>query len=274
MCLLGRLSVDVFVSKAADLLEALDRAYSSLAHSIRENEWKESVGCSPSFQSTASGADGLSKSVRIARTMSASLPHSSSRLQLLNCIPVYTSRTRLFQRRLALTFLFDDVSYMSRPQDTFLNISEVTGELRRRPEYKIDGGTDYSDLAALISMLDIAIGNGMTWSQSSPPTTTQAERLFNQDIDTLAATIKLMFTQIIDTGASHMTRTEAKEVLNRVYYRMIYAVRTKQKPKQDIFSSSSASSLVVGKTGGDGNATIMRSQGPLSKLFSNAKQTG
>lgn len=40
-----------------------------------------------------------------------------------------------------------------------------------------------------------------------------------------------MFTQIVDTGASHMQRTEAKATLEAFHSRLLYAVRTKLKPK-------------------------------------------
>ena len=40
-----------------------------------------------------------------------------------------------------------------------------------------------------------------------------------------------MFTQIVDSGASHMRRTEAKEILEGFHSRLIYAVRTTRKPK-------------------------------------------
>ena len=48
-----------------------------------------------------------------------------------------------------------------------------------------------------------------------------------------------MFTSIVDTGASHMTRTEAKDVLEAFHARLVYAVRTKQKPKVMLFGDAS-----------------------------------
>ncbi len=48
-----------------------------------------------------------------------------------------------------------------------------------------------------------------------------------------------MFTQIIDTGASHMRRTEAKEILEAFHSRLLYAVRTRRKPKTMLVGDSS-----------------------------------
>ena len=47
-----------------------------------------------------------------------------------------------------------------------------------------------------------------------------------------------MFTQIVDAGASHKRRTEAKEVLEAFHSRLLYAVRTKRKPKTTLAGES------------------------------------
>ena len=57
-----------------------------------------------------------------------------------------------------------------------------------------------------------------------------------------------MFTSIVDTGASHMTRTEAKDVLEAFHARLVYAVRTKQKPKTMLFGDASVESKAGGST--------------------------
>ena len=53
------------------------------------------------------------------------------------------------------------------------------------------------------------------------------EKAFNLAVDSLAHTLKHLFTSITDSGASHMRRTECKDGMERVYYRLIYGVRTK-----------------------------------------------
>lgn len=61
-----------------------------------------------------------------------------------------------------------------------------------------------------------------------------------------------------------MTRTEAKEIINRVYYKLIYGVRTKQRAKKSIFSSVSAEEEEIVDGG----------EGPLRRLFAKVKEGG
>ena len=53
-----------------------------------------------------------------------------------------------------------------------------------------------------------------------------------------------MFTAMADSGASHLKRAEAKEKFEALYYRLIYAVRTRPRPKMDIFGDSAVDDLV------------------------------
>ena len=135
---------------------------------------------------------------------------------------------------MALTFFFNDSLYLTYPEDDLLKIRRIIRELEK-PEFNIDGGTDYTRLASLISIVDICIDDGAPLSGF---TDKDQENAFNTDIDDLAKRLKFMFTRIVDTGASYMARTEAKEVLERVHYRLVFAVRTKERPKKSIFQSN------------------------------------
>ncbi|KAI9768962.1 MAG: hypothetical protein M1840_004558 [Geoglossum simile] len=115
-----------------------------------------------------------------------------------------------------------------------LDVQRIIRELEK-PEFNIDSGTDYTRLASLISMVDICIDDGAPLSGFCDK---DQENAFNTDIDNLAKHLKSMFTKIVDTGASYMARTEAKEVLERVHYRLVFAVRTKERPKKSIFQSN------------------------------------
>ncbi|EHY56778.1 hypothetical protein ABEF92_001596 [Exophiala dermatitidis] len=94
---------------------------------------------------------------------------------------------------------------------------------------------DYVALRALTYVLDVAISEG-----GRPATfASHAEEVsFNRSVDRLADSIRSIFVSIIDTGASHMTRTEAKDVLQALYWRLLYAVRTEVRPKKNIFDST------------------------------------
>ena len=96
---------------------------------------------------------------------------------------------------------------------------------------------DFWALIALTSVLDTAI-DSVTGRDGFPDR--KAEAQFNQDVDVLADRIKAIFTSIQDSGASHLKRTEAKEGLQALHYRLIYGVRTKPRPKKSWFGSSEA----------------------------------
>ena len=156
------------------------------------------------------------------------------RLQLLENIPASSPRSNLFRRRLALAFFFEDDIYFSKDSEQLLDLRAVVRHLQK-PCFAIRNDTDYPELTALISILSIGVDNG-----DPPPADSDAEKtvVFNEDVDLLSSRINGMFTSIVDTGASHMRRTEAKEVLEGFHYRLLYAVRTKRKPKTMLFDGS------------------------------------
>ena len=131
-----------------------------------------------------------------------------------------------------------------------------------------DSSVDYSALSSLVSIFDVALGDGgrplpaitpksdtsvanivRTSANSLPssPSNFIDERNFNQQVDLLADQVKAIHTSIADTGASHLRRTEAKEALNALHFRLLYGVRTKSRPKQAVFGG-----------GGGANNTRMR----------------
>ena len=103
------------------------------------------------------------------------------------------------------------------------------------PQFIISNAMDYSHLAAAIGTLSIAIDRG---DPPSSPWATEKEKAFNRDIDALSLKINTMFTDIVDKGASHMGRTEAKELLEAFQYWLSYGVRTKPPPKKSLFGDS------------------------------------
>lgn len=166
---------------------------------------------------------------------------SQLRLQLVSNLPACAPALGFLRRRLALAFFFEDPSYLSKAPQDLLNLDTVTDHLLRRAfDIKVD--TDYAQLAARISILDIGIDHGIS---SVDMCDLPNEASFNREVDSLAKQIKAMFTGLIDSGASHMSRTEAKEVLRIVHYRLIYAVRTIQEPKSSLFGS-----VTTGQQGG------------------------
>ncbi|KAL9131948.1 MAG: hypothetical protein Q9217_000228 [Psora testacea] len=154
----------------------------------------------------------------------------SLRVQLLRNLPLISPEWLYLRRQLALSFFFSDTSYLNYPPRTPFSLCNISAHLSSST-FDITHNTDYATLTSSLIVLDIAID-----AADRPATMSSAdEKAFNDSIDTLAAKVKSMFMQIIDSGASNMRRTEAKEVLEGFHSRLVYAVRTKPPPRKMIF---------------------------------------
>jgi hypothetical protein len=117
---------------------------------------------------------------------------------------------------------------------------------------------DYANMTAQTYILDIAIADGGRPASFASRTD---EVAFNRKVDKLADRVKAIFASIADTGASHMRRTEAKEALQALHYRLLYAVRTEPRPKKNVF----------GGRDGDEYRAEERSKGFMSKFLTRKK---
>lgn len=170
----------------------------------------------------------------IMTTAFRSITDAILRLRLLQNILASSHRLILIRRRLALACFFRDVEYLSQQADDAIDLKGIARHLES-PQFMTSNATDYGELAAAIGILSIAIECG---DPPSSPCAVEEEKAFNRDIDVLSLKIRSIFADIVDTGASHMGRTEAKEVLEAFQYRLSYGVRTKPPPKKSLFGDS------------------------------------
>ncbi|EFQ98330.1 hypothetical protein MGYG_01363 [Nannizzia gypsea CBS 118893] len=160
---------------------------------------------------------------------------------LLKNIPPITPELALFRCRLASAFLFRDSSPLDKSDTELINLRKISSQLKDerfkvnelRPDDKEP--FDFANLAALTTILDVAIDSGTLQSSFSGK---EDEIEFNKQVDKLADRVKAIFTSIQDSGASHMKRTEAKESLQALHYRLVYTVRTKPVQKKSFFGAS------------------------------------
>jgi hypothetical protein len=155
-------------------------------------------------------------------------------LQVLRCIPQSLPRVHELRRRLALAFFFSKSKYISSAPHDALDLIEVTEQLDR-PQFKINKETDYPELAAVMSILNIAIDNGL--SVRHDVADPEGEIKFNREVDILAARIKQIWGSINDAGAAFMSRSYAKEMMEGLRMRLELTIRTKPKPKLSIFET-------------------------------------
>lgn len=140
----------------------------------------------------------------------------------------------LFRSRLAMAFLFNDQSQLEKSLEEILDLRRIINHLK---EIRLDtelhkarlaGDYDYTELKATTYLLNTVIDTGRT-TLTFPDKET--ERRFNKDVDALAEQVKKIFSAIEDSGASHLKRTEAKQGLEALRYRIIYSIRSKQQVK-------------------------------------------
>lgn len=138
-----------------------------------------------------------------------------------------------------MAFLLQDASPLTEPADRVLDLKRITDFLRaRRFDVKTfkrnddDHEFDYSELGAITALLNIAIDSGRSNFRAAGAST---EADLNAEVDALADRLKKIFTSIEDSGASHLKRTQTKEAIEALHYRVLYSVRSKPRPKKSLF---------------------------------------
>ena len=161
--------------------------------------------------------------------MFEAVEQSTLRLKILDSISSTSPRTHELRRRLAMCFYFNSLFYSINPSHDLMDLERFIKRLRD-PVFDTTSKTDYRELAALIAILDIAVDDGR--NSRIDLSNMAIERKFNEDIDTLVATIKEIMGSIGNLGAAFISRIEAKESLELVSQRISDTLRSKPKPKQ------------------------------------------
>lgn len=101
------------------------------------------------------------------------------------------------------------------------------------PKFQINRNTDYVQLAALISLLHIAIDDGSAADLDvSDP---QGEEEYNSHLDELAYQLKIIWGSINDRGTLSPSRIHTKRTVEKLRNLLLETIRTRPKPKQSIF---------------------------------------
>lgn len=125
-------------------------------------------------------------------------------------------------------FFFDDLARADKKPEDTVNIRAVVDRLEDTP-FMINTHTNYTELHALMMTLNIALGDA---SRSQIATTPEASRDFDAQVDELAEGIKSMLTRIAPQSKGiHVQRIDAKSAMEVIRERLLYQVRTRQKPK-------------------------------------------
>jgi hypothetical protein len=118
---------------------------------------------------------------------------------------------------------------MTCPFENLVKLSRFTNELRNARQYRINKDTDYVNLQSILHVMDLAIDSGATAGVASEN---------DREVDALVDAVKRMFSKIVDTNAQNLRRTEAKDILERIQFRLAFSVRSRQKMALDITQST------------------------------------
>ena len=173
--------------------------------------------------------------------MVSTIPQAHLRIRVLRVLPVASPRLHLFRRRLACAFLHDDGSCLTREYDGLVQLSRLSA-LLGETRYKIRPTTDYTELQSLVSILDVAVDDGATAG-------TAAEK--DADVDRLVDALSATFSRIVDTNAQNLARTETKDTIERLQFRLIFSVRSKQRMALDIDDHGDAQGMLAWLGGAD-----------------------
>ena len=147
-------------------------------------------------------------------------------------IPSTSPRAHDLKRRLAMSFLFNDPSYSMQHSHNLMDLNLFIERLEDR-SFDATPQTDYRELAALTSLLDIALDDAR--STGLDLSDKKIAEQFDDKVDTLATSIKGIIQSIGTPGAAFISKIEAKENLLLVSQRIGDTVRSRPKPKRSVF---------------------------------------
>lgn len=131
-----------------------------------------------------------------------------------------------------MSFYFNDLSYSTKHSHLIMDLDKFMNRLDDR-DFDTDPQTDYRELAALISLLDVAVDDGRSLDLDLKATKTA--KLFDKNIEEFAGIIKGIMNSIGNPGAAFISRIEAKEVMELVSQRISDTLRSKPKAKITVF---------------------------------------
>lgn len=187
----------------------------------------------------------------VATFYSSSNLSTRTRCQAITSLPASTARAYLIRRRLALECF--SAAKEQKDSDSEDWAKSILYSLRNKPELHVGEQTDYNLLIAMIDVLDIAIASGWTdYADLQPrrptgpfaprPAPSVAERTHNKTIDAICGCLQRMMSKIRGSGTSHLRRIEAKSAIERLKVRLEHSVRSRPRPKRNVFDTKGGES--------------------------------
>lgn len=227
-----RMTIDNVVTEHIDLFYSTQKALESLCKHVSENDSETFV--SSTLVSIREPLFIKSQTSEVCTALFKALESPTLQLNMVNCIPPTSARIHDLRRRLALAFYFNNIKYTSKPSYSTIDLEDIRNRLND-PEFKVTDKTDFRELAARVTLLDIAVDDGQ--HEDLDLADPEQEDEFNTNVDMLVSRIKAVLRATSTTaGAAFISRIEAKEVVDLVSNR-IMTIRTRRKPRSSIFDS-------------------------------------
>ncbi|KFY29462.1 hypothetical protein V493_02354 [Pseudogymnoascus sp. VKM F-4281 (FW-2241)] len=212
--LLARLCADNLVKENITISSAMRYTIGELCKAIKEDEdWE--ISCQ-----------------RICSNIYETVAQEPLCLQVLECIPEYTPRLIDLRRRVSLAVFCQDCDLTQKPAEEKLEMRKLV-QVLSGPRFQISRNTDYVQLAALISLLEIAIGDGS--AADLDVNDPQLVDEYNSNLDKLAYQLKVISSSIVDRGTLSPSRIHTKRTVERLRNLLLENTRTRLKPKHSIF---------------------------------------
>lgn len=175
--------------------------------------------------------------------------------QLVQALPFVTPREAAFQRRLALAFFLDSPKPLTLSLTAPGILPAILQSLVRNRLYQFSARTDYAEVTAAFTLLDVAVDSGFSDRafastlrnidrRTRDPAARQlrdaaraAEDEFNWEVDALASAVRRVMGQIRGSGTESVRMSEAKGAMERLVCRLESSVRTREKSSADIFAA-------------------------------------
>ena len=251
LLLLCHVCLDDRVLASSDILAEVQDAIEAVTCNFVDNQTLNQGVGSPSPTADTQSLIALQLS-DVLPVLLARITHPVLQRNLVCALPAASPLTAYLRRHLALAFLLHP-NVIDMPLADPELPTLIHNHLDESPHFHIRKKTNYSSLAARITLLDIGIGPGPTTvpyyplispapspTDSSPilaplPLSTSI-KTFNNAVESLAQHIKMLGNSVVEAGAvTDLSILEAKDCFERLTARLEYAVRIGGKQQSNLF---------------------------------------
>jgi hypothetical protein len=245
--------LDDRVSTDPDVLQSIQDALEALVcHFVDNQKLAQGVG-SPQPQDEIQSLIASQLSDVLPRLL-AHITNPVLQRTLIYAMPAQSPLTAYLRRHMALSFALYP-SVVDVPLSDPRVPAIIHTHLQTSPTFFVSKLTDYTFLAARMTLLDVAIGPGLlsvpyrpllspapSPAGSSPvvvpiPAVDDVKE-FNETVDGLAQHIKILGNSIVEAGAvTDLTILDAKDCVERLCSRLEHAVRIGGKKMHNVFGS-------------------------------------